>query len=620
MSSPFGATVSVTATDFKVWAPSAQAVEVVVISPRECSVQMRRDSEGVFTASIEKLGAGTCYWFQIDGVRRPDPYSRFQPEGPHGPSQVIDPDAFRWRDAAWRGHSLQGKILYELHVGTFTEAGTFDAAIERLPWLASMGITTIEVMPIAEFPGRFNWGYDGVNLFAPYHGYGDHEALKRFVDAAHQVGLGVVLDVVYNHVGPDGNYLTDFTPNYFSKTHTNDWGTPFNVDGEASAFVRQFLLDNARYWIREFHLDGLRLDATPNIPDSSKVHILCEVTAAARNEAAPKDILIIAEDEQQQASRLLPREAGGFGFDATWNDDFHHTAQVALRGRRHAYLNDYTGTPQEFISSAKRGFLYQGQYYFWQKQPRGERLRTAVRSCIAFLDNHDQVANSVDGARSHHGTSAAKYRALTAFLMLTPQTPLLFMGQEFGATTRFLFFADHGEPLRGAVLKGRGEFLQQFSSIDSPATLASLTDPADQETFRRSKLRWEETLGENVYVNLHRDLISLRRTDLSLNGEDGTSIDGAVLSQQAFVLRWFSDDGDRLLLVNFGVDLRCEPCPEPLLAPSTGKYWALVWSSERLMYGGRGVEHPESDCGWCLPGESAIFLSERSIADAYDEP
>jgi maltooligosyltrehalose trehalohydrolase len=385
--------------------------------------------------------------------------------------------------------------------------------------------------------------------------------------------------------------------------------------------VRQFILDNARYWVREFHLDGLRLDASGHIPDTSDSHLLAEIVDCAREAASPRSILIIAEDEQQQATRLLPRTQGGFGIDAMWNDDFHHTAQVALRGRRHAYLNDYKGSAQEFVSCAKRGFLFQGQYYFWQKQPRGQRLRSSAGSCVTFLDNHDQVANSLYGLRSHQATSAAKYRALTALLLLAPQTPMLFMGQEFGANSPFLYFADHDGELRAAVIAGRKEFLEQFAGYATPDALAILTDPADEATFHRSKLRWNDAEINSGIVRLHRDLLQLRREDPVIGEQDARALDGAVLSDHAFVLRWFSDEyGDRLLVVNLSTDFQFEPGPEPLLAPSPANYWSLLWSSARIAYGGGGVELPEGETGWRIPGETAILLCERRVTSTLDPP
>jgi maltooligosyltrehalose trehalohydrolase len=618
MTKDFGATVIDGGVAFQVWAPAAARVDVVIYDQGARAIEMDRTRDGVY-AAVADVGVGARYKYRIGGKDYADPYSRCQPEGPEGPSVVVDRSAFKWRDSEWRGAKIEGQVIYEIHIGAFTPEGTFDAAIEKLAWLKSIGITLIEIMPIAEFPGRFNWGYDAVNLFAPFHGYGDYEALKRFVDAAHQHQIAVILDVVYNHVGPSGNYLSVFAPGYFSPIHRNDWGVPFNVDGPDCAFIRRFLVDNACYWIEEFHLDGLRLDATTNIPDCGPRHILAELVEKARAVARPKEIVIIAEDEQQQASRLLPQSQGGFDFDALWNDDFHHSAHVALTGRRGAYYLDYVGRPQEFISSLKYGFLFQGQWYHWQKQPRGERASVSGASHIVFIDNHDQVANSAKGQRTHHLTSPAKYRALTTLLMLVPQTPMLFMGQEFEASTPFLFFADHAGELLDAIAQGRRDFLTQFPSLAAASVAHRLAGPADTATFRRSKLNWDESVSNTAAVQLHRDLISLRAKDPVIHSQNCQSIDGAVLSETAFAIRWFGRDSDRLLLVNLGADVRLQPGPEPLLAPSSRACWSLMFSSERFDYGGNGVEFPETDSGWMIPAESAVLLGEQSIMAALVE-
>jgi len=621
MTDDFGATVVKGGVAFKVWAPAAARVEIVILSPRAIVVPMNRTDDGVHSALAADVRPGARYKFRITGQEYPDPYSRYQPEGPHGPSMVIDPHAFVWHDTGWQGATLKGQVVYEMHIGAFTTDGTFDAAIERLDWLNSIGVTLIEIMPIAEFPGRFNWGYDGVDLFAPYHGYGDHEALKRFVDAAHQVGLAVILDVVYNHIGPSGNYLSAFSSSYLSTIHQNDWGLPFNVDGEGSRYVRQFLLDNACYWVREFHLDGLRLDATTNVPDSSAKHVLAELVENVRELARPKTIVIIAEDEQQQATRLLPQSRGGFDFDALWNDDLHHSIHVALTGRRDAYFHDYSGRAQEFVSSIKYGFLFQGQWYHWQRQPRGERASVPAAAHVAFIDNHDQVANSLRGQRAHQLSSPAKHRALTALVLLSPQTPMLFMGQEFAASTPFLFFADHDGDLLQGIIKGRAEFLRQFPQLASSSIAAMLDSPADAATFTRSKLNWKEAQApqNQAAVDLHRDLLRLRREDTVIREQDSRRIDGAVLSESAFVVRWFGETTDRLLLVNLGADLVLHPGPEPLLAPSQSCVWSSLFSSAHTRYGGNGIEFPETDSGWMIPSETAILLREQPLLSVSNE-
>ena len=336
-----GAMPSAAGVSFCVWAPHASYVQVVFDDGLE-DIDLQRSHDGCFEGLAPSMSVGALYRYRVDGHGPyPDPCSRFQPQGPHGPSLVVDPKAYRWRDAQWRGIELHGQVIYELHVGAFTPEGTFDAAIEKLDHLVDVGVTVIELMPLAECPGRWNWGYDGVDLFAPYHVYGDYEACKRFIDAAHAKGLAVILDVVYNHLGPDGNYLRCFSPHYFSERYRTEWGEPLNFDGESSQGVRHFIVGNACYWIREFHFDGFRLDATQSIFDASGRHVLAELVDCVRTAAGDRKIIVIAENEPQRAEHLRPEAQGGFGIDAMWNDDFHHAARVARTGSRDGYLHDY---------------------------------------------------------------------------------------------------------------------------------------------------------------------------------------------------------------------------------------------------------------------------------------
>jgi maltooligosyltrehalose trehalohydrolase len=465
-------------------------------------------------------------------------------------------------------------------------------------------------MPVAAFPGRFGWGYDGVDLFAPTQLYGAPDDFRAFVDAAHRRGLGVILDVVYNHFGPDGNYLRRFAEAYFTHAHTTEWGDAINFDGPDAGPVREFFVANARYWIEEFHLDGLRLDATQSIFDDSPTHILAEIAEAARDAGhrGGRSTWLVAENEPQRAELARPRTAGGLGLDALWNDDFHHTAVVALTGRDEAYYSDYRGSAREFVAAAKYGFLFQGQRFLWQKKPRGTpALDLPPTAFVHFLENHDQVANSVRGERLMQLTSPGRARALTALLLLGPQTPLLFQGQEFGATAPFLYFADHAGELGALVRRGRAEFLMQFPSIAEPDVRDTLADPGDPATFTRCRLDWRERERHRPVVELHRDLIALRREDPALRGR----LDAAVIGEHACLLRWFGgDDGDRLLCVNLGGALHLRPLPEPLLAPPAGARWSDRWSSEDPAYGGRGA--PPVDAaqeGWRLAGESAVLLA-----------
>ncbi|MDQ3804958.1 MAG: malto-oligosyltrehalose trehalohydrolase [Acidobacteriota bacterium] len=613
---PVGAEVSPEGgVHFRVWAPRRRRVEVVVeVGERGEAVRLRAEGGGYFSAHTPQARAGTDYRYRLDGEEGlyPDPASRFQPRGPHGPSRVIDPALFRWTDGGWRGARLRGQVIYELHVGTFTREGTWGAAARELRELAGCGVTCVEMMPVADFPGRFGWGYDGVNLFAPTRLYGEPDDLRRFVDEAHGRGVAVILDVVYNHLGPDGNYLARFAAEYFSERYQTDWGDALNFDGPGSENVREFFLSNAAYWVEEFHFDGLRLDATQQVFDSSDEHILAAVTRRVREAARGRETLVVGENERQHARLVRPAARGGYGLDALWNDDFHHSAMVALTGRNEAYYTDYKGSPQEFVSALKYGFLFQGQRYKWQKARRGTpSLDLDPAALVNFIQNHDQVANSGRGERAHALTSPGRLRAMTALLLLAPSTPMLFQGQEFAASAPFLYFADHEEALALKVREGRTAFLSQFPSLATPETRACLPDPHDAATFERCKLDLSERERHGEVYALHRDLLRLRREDPVFRRQKRRGLDGAVLGPEAFVLRFFDDGGDagdRLLVVNFGSDLHLDPAPEPLLAPPEGALWDVLWSSESVAYGGCGTAPPDTEENWRVPGHAAVAL------------
>jgi maltooligosyltrehalose trehalohydrolase len=599
----------------RVWAPARRRVELVRDGSAD-GTPLDPEGDGFFSGAVAALGPGDRYWFRLDGgPLRPDPASRYQPDGPHGPSQVIDPDAFAWTDDGWAGLEREGQVLYEMHVGTFTPEGTWAAAGRELQELARLGITVIEMMPVNEFAGRFGWGYDGVNLYAPTRLYGTPDDLRHFVDRAHAAGLGVILDVVYNHFGPDGNYLADFSPSYFTDRYTNDWGEAINFEGPRAA--RDYFVENAGYWIEEFHLDGLRIDATQDMHDASPEHVLAAIARRARQAGSPRRVLLVGENEPQQARLVRHPADGGFGLDALWNDDYHHTAVVALTGRREAYYTDYTGSPQELISCAKYGFLYQGQWYSWQKQRRGTAsLDLPASAFVTFLENHDQVANSAFGRRLHQSASPARYRALTALTLLGPGTPMLFQGQEFASSRPFLYFADHNAELREPVRRGRAAFLAQFPSIQDPEVGEAMPSPLDEETFRRCILDFKERAAHADAYALHRDLLALRGQDATLTRP--VRVDGALVAAEAFVVRLFGRDGDRLLVVNLGRDFDLLPAPEPLLAPPEGQRWRLAWSSESVQYGGSGTPAIRPDAEWHIPGETAVLL-KPAAADAQDD-
>ncbi|BDG02629.1 malto-oligosyltrehalose trehalohydrolase [Anaeromyxobacter oryzae] len=612
-----GAEVLPDGVHFRVWAPACARLEVIVESGAPGLYALAPEPGGWFSGLVRGLAAGARYRYRLDGGDAlPDPASRRQPEGPHGASEVVDPNAFRWTDAEWKGLAPEGQVLYELHVGTFTPEGTFEAASRELLALARLGITAVEVMPVAEFSGAFGWGYDGVDPYAPSHLYGSPDDLRRFVDRAHAVGLGVLLDVVYNHFGPDGCYLARYSPAYFTKRYAGEWGDPLNFDGEDAGPARAFVADNAAYWISEFHLDGLRLDATQSLFDASDEHILSVIAARARDAAGPRRILLVAENEPQDARLVRPREAGGRGLDLAWNDDFHHSAVVAATGRREAYYADHAGTPQELISAAKHGYLFQGQHYRWQGKRRGRPTRgIPPRAFVAYLENHDQVANSARGERLHERTDPGRWRALTTLLLLGPWTPLLFQGEEHASSRPFLYFADQAGELAHGVREGRAAFLRQFQGIDGPDMRDRVPDPGARATFERCRLEATERSAHREPVALHRDLLDLRRSDPVLRAQGADGLDGAVLAAEAFCLRFSSPRGrDRLLVVNLGAGVELAGAAEPLLAPPEDGAWRLVFSSEDPRYGGSGTPALD-ETRFRVPGHSALLLAPAPGAD-----
>lgn len=607
---PVGAEVRADGTHFRVWAPKSKQAAVELYGTAGTAVQqtapLKAEKGGYFSGLVPGVTAGARYRYRLDHGVYPDPVSRFQPEGPHGPSQVVQAK-FAWTDGAWKGRAARDLVIYEMHLGTFTPEGTWNAAREQLPELAQLGITALEIMPIAEFPGKFGWGYDGVNLFAPTRLYGQPDDVRAFVDRAHELGIAVILDVVYNHLGPDGNYLTQFAPHYFSQK-ASEWGDAINFDDEYAAPVREFYIANAAYWIAEYHFDGLRLDATHQIFDTSERHILADIATAARRAGQGRQIYLVAENESQHTQLVRAQEKGGCGLDAIWNDDFHHSAMVAATGKAECYYIDYRGAPQEFISAAKYGFLYQGSWYGWQKKRRGTPAFDLLpQQFVVFLQNHDQLANTLLGLRLHQLTSPGRFRALTALSLLLPSTPMLFQGQEFCASSPFLYFADHHGELNPLIREGRKKFLSQFRTISAPDAEGLLDDPGSEKTFARSKLDLREREKNVAAYRLHADLLKLRREDPTLRG--AVKLDGAVLGPEAFVLRYFSSTGDdRLLIVNLGRELYFGPSPEPLLAPVEDRGWATAWSSDAPLYGGAGTPDLETDANWILPGNAAVVL------------
>jgi maltooligosyltrehalose trehalohydrolase len=609
-----GAHVSNDGVNFRVWAPERKRLELVLVEPSgrpRREIALAQDENGFYNGYFEDVRDGDLYFYRVDDDAKlyPDPASHFQPQGVHGPSQVVDHRRFHWTDDDWCGSQLLGQVIYEMHVGTFTPAGTWSAAATKLAHLRDVGITLIEVLPVSAFPGRFGWGYDGVCWYAPTELYGKPDDMRAFVNDAHRLGMGVILDVVYNHFGPSGNYTSVFSPYYQSKEHETEWGRAINLDGDHSEPVRAFVAENAAYWIKEFHLDGLRLDATHAMIDESSEHIVARLTREARRAAGERSILVFSEDERNRCFQVLSTDEGGYDTDGIWNDDFHHACRLAATGNGDGYYDDYSGTPQELISAVRLGHLYQGQWNARQGKYRGHSSRKIpAPHFVHCLQNHDQVANSASGLRTHTMTTPGRHRALTALLLLGPQTPLLFMGQEFSASNPFFFFADHEPELARLVRTGRSEFMKQFPRLASFDAGAAVPDPSAEATLLRSKLDWSEVERNRQMVALHRDLLRLRREDRVIARQDKFSIEGSVLGPEALALRWYNDDDDdRLLLMNLGRDLDVYPLADSLLAAPRDRVWQVLWSSEDPRYGGIGTRTYDNK-RWHALGHTAVLF------------
>ena len=485
---------------------------------------MVKSPDGYFTLTMEGVAPGSSYSFLVDGSGPfPDPASRYQPAGVHCASVVVDPNNYQWRDTGWTGIALRDAVFYELHVGTFTPQGTFQAAASKLLYLKDLGITVIELMPLSDFPGARNWGYDGVAPFAPARCYGSPDDLRSFVDQAHQLGLAVFLDVVYNHFGPDGAYQRSFSTHYFTPHHHTPWGNGVNFDDHLCQPVREYVIENALRWIYEYHFDGLRLDATAEIRDDSPRHILAALTSAASraSEELGRLIHVVAEESRNLASHLKPESAGGMGFAGVWADDFHHQMRRALAGDSDGYFAEFEGSLDSVVKTVKRG------WWRGKSDPSG----IPYFRFVYCLQNHDQIGNRALGDRLHHLLDWPLYRAATTLLLLLPQTPLLFMGQEWAATTPFLYFTDHHDELGRAVTEGRRREFASFAAFAH----AEIPDPQSSETFRASKLRWDElaTPPHCYMLNLYKSLLRLRRDlqhhppsspDLRIEALDDTSL------------------------------------------------------------------------------------------------
>ena len=504
----------------------------------------RVSDDGLWDAEIAGISAGQHYGYKIDGAQvLPDPASRFQPLGVHGPSEVVDPAAFTWTDSAWSGVAAEKLVVYELHIGTFSRMGTFAGLRQKLPYLRDLGVTAIELMPVADFAGSRNWGYDGVALYAPSRAYGRPDDLRLLVDDAHRLGLAVILDVVYNHLGPEGAYLPKFNPQYLIPRQT-PWGAAVDLEGEGSAGVRGFIIDNAIHWVREYHVDGLRLDATHALVDSDEAPFLREFSRAVRAESE-RTIVLHAEDSRNLNEIVITGSERGWGFDAVWADDFHHTIRSLVAGDRHGYYADFEGTTAELVTTLQQGWLFAGAPSAYLRRNRGtDPAAIPMERFIVCLQNHDQIGNRPLGNRLHHQVDAATWRAVSVLLLTVPMTPLLFMGQEWSASTPFQFFTDLEPGLGRMVTDGRRHEFRDFPEFAELGARERIPDPQAASTFEASIVRWNEQSGRNhsQVLALYRALLALRDREPAFQASRDTSQDAWALDSDTIVMRRAADD------------------------------------------------------------------------------
>jgi maltooligosyltrehalose trehalohydrolase len=590
-------------TEFLVWAPRAQRVEVRLLGARERWVPLSVGEQGYHHAVVEGAGPGCRYFYRLDGDKeRPDPASRFQPEGVHGPSEVVD-SSFDWHDSAWRGLPLEQFIQYEIHVGAFTAEGTLDAIVPRLDELKDLGITAIELMPVAQFPGKRNWGYDGVFPFAVQDSYGGPPALKKLVDACHARGLAVVLDVVYNHLGPEGNYLADFGP-YFTDFYRTPWGPAVNYDRAESDEVRRYFIEDALYWITEFHVDALRLDAVHAIVDPSARPFLQELGDAVHRRAKElqRRIWVIPESDRNDARMIRSQEAGGLGLDAQWSDDFHHALHTLLTGEKNGYYIDF-GKIEHLARALTDGFVYSGEYSAYRRRRHGNDSRDIpAHRFVVCAQNHDQVGNRMLGERLSQLVSFDGLKLAAGVVLLSPFVPLLFMGEEYGGTAPFLYFVHHSDPgLVEAVRKGRREEFSRFQ------WRGEVPDPQDEETFLRSKLNYElRGSGEHRVLNeFYKELIRLRKELPSLAhlSKADMEVAGFEAERALYVRRWSGSD-QAFAVYNFS------DAPATLRLPVPSGKWHKLLDSADARWGGSGGSIPNAINS---PGTSSITISPKSL-------
>jgi maltooligosyltrehalose trehalohydrolase len=584
---------------FRVWAPSARHLTLVIHDgPAAGEYSVPKDDEDVFDLIVDRAAAGDRYNYRINGGDlRPDPASRFQPEGVHGPSEIVDPSAFQWTDARWGGRPAADRILYELHIGTFSPEGTFAGATSRLEEVRDIGVTVIEIMPVADVAGARNWGYDGVCLYAPSRAYGRPEDLRRLVDHAHQLGIAVLLDVVYNHLGPEGAYLPSFNEGFFTDRHVTPWGCGVNLDGPGSVMVRRFILDNACYWVREYHADGLRLDATHALIEDDQGAIVREIVNQTR-EVTARPVFIHAEDHRNLAPMVEDPALGGWGLEGVWADDFHHIVRVLLARDAHGYYADFRGTAHELARTIQQGWLFTGQPSRRSGQPRGsDASRVPMYRFVVCLQNHDQVGNRAFGDRLHARVPPEAWRAASALLLTVPMTPLLFMGQEWAASTPFQYFTDLEAVLGKQVTEGRRREFAAFPEFSDEQARHSIPDPQARSTFESSRLRWDERAepAHRAVLELYRALIALRLDHPSaLGASAGVAGDAVALDDETIAVRR-ADGGDVFwVIVRFMSAGLVDLTPATEVRGEASAEWTVVLTTEDPLFA-LGPRPPQVD-------------------------
>jgi maltooligosyltrehalose trehalohydrolase len=573
--------------EFIVWGPFSNSIELRIISPEKRVFQLRKEKNGYWITVVNGILPGALYLYSLDGNRdRPDPASHFQPEGVHGPSQVIDHSLFQWEDKGWKGIPLPEMVMYELHVGTFTREGTFDAAVKRIDELKDLGINTVEIMPVSQFPGERNWGYDGVYLFAVQNSYGGPEGLKRLVNECHKKGVAVILDAVYNHLGPEGNYLWDYGP-YFTNKYKTPWGMAINFDDAYSNEVRDFFIENAVHWFKNYHIDALRLDAIHGIYDFSAKPFLQELAEKVEELSCTlgRRFYLIAESDLNDSRVIKPGELGGYGIDAQWCDDFHHCLYTLTTGEKQGYYVDF-GRLEYLVKSLREGFVYSGQYSEYRKRNHGNSSKDIPASkFIVFSQNHDQIGNRMFGERLTGLVSFESLKLAAGTVLLSPYIPLLFMGEEYGENAPFLYFVSHSDPdLIEAVRKGRTEEFKSFLWKEEPP------DPQDVETFIKSKINWEkrEKNDHKILLNFYKNLIKLRKEIPALSNLDKKNLEVSEFEDKRvlFVKRW-KDKSEVFCIFNYNNTVA------KIITPSIKETWEKILDSSDEIWKGPGTFLPE---------------------------